>query len=141
MDTEKQRQCRRDDSRLTKSGNARSEQLLVVPTESLTHREWLPGELLSGSEHRRPDWYLDMKYQTCFWAPGNETKDVSPEDSLPLEALKKKTERNAGYPLHNTIAMCSYTMQNCVSSKSVMAICTSAFPKWMQSTNTNGKDS
>jgi len=42
------------------------EQLLVVPTESLTNREWLPGELLNGSEHRRPSWFLDMKYQTCF---------------------------------------------------------------------------
>ena len=41
MDNEKQRQCRRDDVRLTESGNARSEQLLVVPTESLTNREWL----------------------------------------------------------------------------------------------------
>ena len=39
MDTEKQRQCRQDDVRLTESGNARSEQLLVVPTESLTNRE------------------------------------------------------------------------------------------------------
>jgi len=28
------------------SGNARSEQLLVMPTESLTSREWLPGGLL-----------------------------------------------------------------------------------------------
>ena len=65
MDTEKQRQRRRDDARLTESGNARSEQLLVVPTESLTNREWLPGELLSGSERRRPGWFLDMKYQTC----------------------------------------------------------------------------
>jgi len=50
MDTEKQRQRRQDDARLTESGNARSEQLLVVPTESLTNKEWLPGELLSGSE-------------------------------------------------------------------------------------------
>ena len=41
MDTEKQRQCRRDDARLTESGNARSEQLLVVPTELLTNRVWL----------------------------------------------------------------------------------------------------
>ena len=41
MDTEKQRQRRRDDARLTESGNARSEQLLVVPTESLTDRVWL----------------------------------------------------------------------------------------------------
>ena len=36
MDTEKQKQRRRDGARLTESGNARSEQLLVVPTESLT---------------------------------------------------------------------------------------------------------
>ena len=41
MDTEKQRQHRRDDVRLTESGNARSKQLLMVPTESLTNRAWL----------------------------------------------------------------------------------------------------
>ena len=41
MDTEKQRQRRCDSARLTESGNARSEQLLVVPTESLTDRVWL----------------------------------------------------------------------------------------------------
>jgi len=41
MDTEKQRQRRHDDARLTKSRNARSEQLLMVPTESLTNRVWL----------------------------------------------------------------------------------------------------
>jgi len=42
MDTEKQRQHRCDDARLTESGNARSEQLiLVVPTELLTNRVWL----------------------------------------------------------------------------------------------------
>ena len=52
-DLEKQRQCRRDDSRLTESRDTRSEQLhvLMMPTESLlTNGEWLPGELLSGSE-------------------------------------------------------------------------------------------
>ena len=64
VDTEKQRQRRRDNVRLTES--ARSEQLLVMPTESLTNREWLPGELLSVSECRRPGWFLDMKYQTCL---------------------------------------------------------------------------
>ena len=42
--------------RLTESRNTRTEQLLVVPTESLTNREWLPGELLNGLEHRRPHW-------------------------------------------------------------------------------------
>jgi len=44
MDTEKQRQHRRDDARLTERGNARSEQLLMVPMESLTNRvllEWI----------------------------------------------------------------------------------------------------
>ena len=38
----------------------------MMTTESLTNREWLPGELFSGLEHRRPSWFLDMKYQTCF---------------------------------------------------------------------------
>ena len=41
MDTEKQRQHGRDDTRLTKSRNARSEQLFMVPTELLTNRVWL----------------------------------------------------------------------------------------------------
>jgi len=54
MDTEKQRQHRCDNVRLTECRNARSEQLLVMPTELLTNREWLPGELLSGSERQRP---------------------------------------------------------------------------------------
>jgi len=58
MDTEKQRQCRRDGARLTESGNARSEQLLTVPTKSLTNRQQLVGELLSGTERRRPSWFL-----------------------------------------------------------------------------------
>ena len=40
MDTEKHRQRRCDDARLTKSRNTRSEQLLEVP-ESLTYRVWL----------------------------------------------------------------------------------------------------
>jgi len=62
MDTEKQRQRRHDDSRLTESGEARSEQLLMMPTESLsTNGKWLPGELLSGLERRTPGWFLDMK--------------------------------------------------------------------------------
>jgi len=38
---------------------------VVMPTESLTNREWLPGELLSGPERRRPGWFLEMKYQIC----------------------------------------------------------------------------
>jgi len=50
MDTEKQRQCRHDYAGLTESRNTRSEQLLVMPTELLTNREWLQGELLSRLE-------------------------------------------------------------------------------------------
>ena len=61
MDTEKQRK-RRYDARLAESGNTRSEQLLMVPTELLTNREWLPGELLSGSERWRPAWFLDILF-------------------------------------------------------------------------------
>ena len=49
--TEKQRQSRHDNARLTKRGNARSQQLLMMPTELLTNRELLPGEFLSGLEH------------------------------------------------------------------------------------------
>jgi len=37
MDTEKQRQRRRDGARLTESKNTRSKQLLLVPTEPLTN--------------------------------------------------------------------------------------------------------
>ena len=39
MDTEKQRQRRHDDARLTESRNTRSEQLLMMPTKLLTNRE------------------------------------------------------------------------------------------------------
>ena len=66
MDTEKQGQYRCDNVRLTDSGNARREQLLMMPTELLINREWLSGELLSGSECRRPGWFLEMNYQTCL---------------------------------------------------------------------------
>ena len=32
-----------------------------MPTESLlTNGEWLPGELLGGSERQTPSWFLDM---------------------------------------------------------------------------------
>jgi len=73
MDTEKQRQRRHDDARLTESGNARSKQLLVMPTESLTNREIL----CIMAARRALEWIttskarlvLDMKYQTCFSLP------------------------------------------------------------------------
>jgi len=77
MDAEKQKQRRCNDTRLTKSRNARSKQLLVMPTESLTNRELLLGELLSKSECQRPGWFIDMKYQTCLqvmWQRQNFSK-------------------------------------------------------------------
>ena len=35
------------DVRLTKSGNVRSKQVFVTPTEKPTNEEWVPGEYLS----------------------------------------------------------------------------------------------
>jgi len=63
MDTEKQRQHRRDDVRLTESGNARGEQLNTCGACRVANQQSLAW--LSGSERRRPGWFLDMKYQTC----------------------------------------------------------------------------
>ena len=64
MDTEKQRQRRRDDARLTESGNARSEQLNTGFAYRVANQQSLA--CLSGSEHRRPGWFLDMKYHVCL---------------------------------------------------------------------------
>jgi len=63
MDTEKQRQRRRDDVRLTENGNARSKQLNTRGAYRVANQQSLAW--LSGSERRRPGWFLDMKYQTC----------------------------------------------------------------------------
>ena len=64
MDTEKRRQRRRDDARLTESGNAISEQLNSHGAYSVANQQSLA--CLSGSERPRPGWSLDMKYQTCL---------------------------------------------------------------------------
>jgi len=64
IDNKRQSQRRRNNARLTESGNARSEQLLVMPTESLNDREWVPVELLSELKHLGLAG-LDMKYQIC----------------------------------------------------------------------------
>jgi len=50
IDTEKQRQYRCDDVRLTNSRNAKSKQLLMMPIESLTNCKGLPGELFRALE-------------------------------------------------------------------------------------------
>jgi len=65
--TEKQRQCRHDNVRLTESGNARSEQLLVVPsayrvTNQLRMAARRALEWIGAS---KPGWFLDMKCHTC----------------------------------------------------------------------------
>ena len=65
MDTEKQRQRRRNDARLTESGNTRIEQLNTRGAYRVTNQQSLA--CLSGSERQRPGWFLDMKYQTCFY--------------------------------------------------------------------------
>jgi len=67
MDTEKQRQRRRDDARLTgtESGNARSEQLNTRGAYRSRVANQKSLACPSGSERRRPGWFLDMKYQTC----------------------------------------------------------------------------
>ena len=64
MDTEKQRQHRCDDARLTESGNARIKQLNTRGAYRVANQQSLA--CLSVSERRRPGWFLDMKYQTCF---------------------------------------------------------------------------
>ena len=64
MDTKKQRQCRYDDARQAESGNARSEQLNTRGAYRVANQQSLA--CLSGSERRRPGWFLDMKYQTCL---------------------------------------------------------------------------
>jgi len=67
MDTEKQRQRRRDDARLTESGNARSEQLLVVPTESLNQQRidaWRALEWIGMAKTR-----LVFRYKISFHEP------------------------------------------------------------------------
>ena len=58
MDTEKQRQRRHDDVRLTESGNARSEQLNTRGAYRVAKQQNLA--CLSGSERGRPGWFLDM---------------------------------------------------------------------------------
>ena len=59
MDTEKQRQRRRDDARLTESGNARSEQLNTRGSYRVANQQSLA--YLSGSERRRPGWFWDIR--------------------------------------------------------------------------------
>ena len=68
MDTEKQRQCRRDDARLTESGMLASRGTYRVAIQQRTAArralEWI------GASKARL--VLNMKYQTCF--PGYQSQ-------------------------------------------------------------------
>ena len=66
MDTEKQRQRRRDDARLTESRNARTE-LLVVPSayRVANQQRMAARRALEWIGVLKPGWFLDMKYHTC----------------------------------------------------------------------------
>ena len=73
MDIEKQKQRRRDDARLTESGNARNEQQNTRGAYRVANKKSLA--CLSGSERPRPSWFLDMKYQTCYDTDETCSKD------------------------------------------------------------------
>jgi len=99
MDTEKQRQRRHNDVRLTESGNARSEQLNTHGAYRVANQQSLA--CLSGSECRRPGQFLDMKYQTCFcwkyfvncgWASMEENANSYPHRRLKMQLVCMATK-------------------------------------------------
>jgi len=66
MDTEKHRQHRSDNARLSASADIRSKQLLVIPTELLlTNRKWLPGTALEWIGTSNTWLVCRYEYQTC----------------------------------------------------------------------------
>ena len=124
MDTEKQRQHRCDDVRLTESGNARRMQLLVMPTESLTNREWMPGELLSGSECRKLSWFLDMKNiglaLFCFVFPifrVNKEKGMAPSFLFQIEGLNDSGLPTSGSQPLYYVSLLTVVFAYCCSEK------------------------
>jgi len=69
--------------RLTDSGNTRSKQILVMPTEPLTNLEWLPGELLSGLECSK--FQLDFRYETRIKNIKNVTRSRDSRSANSIE--------------------------------------------------------
>jgi len=61
MDTEKQRQNRCSDVRLTESRMPEAYSL-----QSLTNTEWLSGDLLSELECQRPGWFFRYEISDLF---------------------------------------------------------------------------
>jgi len=69
MDTEKQRQRRRDDARLTKSGTPEANSYLwcLAPTDRVSSQQRMAaGRALEWIGVSKPGWFLDKKYHTCF---------------------------------------------------------------------------
>ena len=69
-----------------------------MPTESLTNREWLPGELLSGLERRSPGWFLDMNIGLVFllqslgtWPTNTTTQDTTTRDTTTRDTTTRDT--------------------------------------------------
>ena len=130
MDTENQRQCRRDDARLTESGNARSEQLITRGAYRVAIQQSLA--CLSGSERRRPGWFLDMKYQTCLAAdaflscslPSITEQQVSPH-RLPMQYWLKNHRLSSNIPRTPTILRNNY-----ISLLSDLCACVHVKKKW-----------
>ena len=78
MDTEKQRQCRHDNARLTESRDAWSKQLLMMPTESLlTNGEcrFCQKNPWVDQKHRMPSWFLDMNIRLVWWGKHRRTTE------------------------------------------------------------------
>ena len=70
-DTEKHRQCRCNEMRPTESTNARSEQLLVIPTKPPTENAMAAGRALEWVRMFEAQvGFFDMKYQACIPSHG-----------------------------------------------------------------------
>ena len=96
MDTEKQRQRRRDDARLTESGNSRSEQLNTFGAYRVANQQTLT--CLSGSERRRPGWFF--RY---------EISDLFHESSVKIFTVQGQ---RGGRFLEQTLDLCRKLRQN-----------------------------
>ena len=110
MDNEKQRQSRRADARLTASGNARSEQLLVVPSAyRVTNQQGMATRrALEWIGASKPGWFLDMKYQTCFF----KFKRIS--SNVLRSHIKMTLERTAS---HNKVTCFPLLIPRCQLGK------------------------
>ena len=66
QDTEEWRQCRCGDARLTENSNAKSKQLLMLPTEQLTDWEWLPESPWVDGNVQRPGCFFFFRMWNTY---------------------------------------------------------------------------